>query len=76
MIYLEAIKTIKCNECKGRGYYLLEGYEYICSYCKGTKRIKKKVLMDIETFHINHIFYYHHRGKTETFHQEKMYSPN
>jgi DnaJ-class molecular chaperone len=52
MIYLNATRTIKCKDCKGRGYDLIEGYEYICKECKGSKTVRKKVLMDIETLAI------------------------
>ncbi len=49
MIYLEAKKKIKCKDCKGSGYKMVEGYEYICNGCKGMKYELKKVLIDIET---------------------------
>ena len=52
MIYLNATKRIKCPGCKGRGYSLLEGYEYICNECKGSKHKRKKILLDIETLAI------------------------
>lgn len=49
MIYLEAKKKVKCKECSGSGYNMIEGYEYICPKCKGLKYELKKVLIDIET---------------------------
>jgi DnaJ-class molecular chaperone len=49
MIYLEAKRKLKCKACKGLGYTLIEGYEYICSECKGMKYKLKNVLVDIET---------------------------
>ena len=49
MIYLEAKKKIKCKDCKGSGYKMVEGYEYICNGCKGLKYELKKVIIDIET---------------------------
>tara|TARA_R110002020_G_scaffold472472_1_gene700601 strand:- start:21344 stop:21529 length:186 start_codon:yes stop_codon:yes gene_type:complete len=49
MIYIECKKKIKCSGCKGTGYNLIEGYEYICNDCKGIKYKIKSVLMDIET---------------------------
>ena len=52
MIYLNAINRIKCPECKGKGFNLVEGYEYICNDCKGSKHKRKKILLDIETLAI------------------------
>ena len=49
MIYIEAKQKIKCKNCHGAGYKMIEGYEYICPECKGMKYILKTVLMDIET---------------------------
>ena len=49
MIYLEAKKRIKCPECHGSGYKMVEGYEYICMKCKGLKYKIKDILIDIET---------------------------
>ena len=49
MIYLEAKKKIKCRSCKGSGYKIVEGYEYICIECKGLKHELSNVLIDIET---------------------------
>ena len=37
MMYFEGKKKIKCKECNGSGYNMIEGYEYICPKCKGLK---------------------------------------
>jgi len=49
MIYFPGKKIIKCRACKGRGYSLIEGYEYICNSCGGKKKETRDVLVDIET---------------------------
>ena len=49
MIYFKGTKKIKCKHCKGRAFYVLEGYEYICSDCDGLGYNLKEVLVDMET---------------------------
>jgi len=49
MIYFKGTKRIKCESCKGRAFYVLEGYEYICNVCKGMGFKLKEVLIDMET---------------------------
>ena len=52
MIYFPGKKIIKCRVCRGRGYTLVDGYEYICNSCSGTKKETRDVLIDIETLAI------------------------
>ena len=49
MIYFPGKKIIKCRACKGRGYTLIEGYEYICKECNGNKIKWIDTTIDIET---------------------------
>ena len=49
MIYLEAKERIKYPRCKGSGYKITEGYEYVCMECKGLKFKNRDILIDIET---------------------------
>ena len=52
MIYFPGKKRIRCKECKGRGFFIIEKYEYICVACKGKKTKTIDVLVDIETLAI------------------------
>ena len=49
MIYFEGKKKIKCKECGGKAFNIVEGYEYICNKCEGIGYMLKTVLVDIET---------------------------
>ena len=49
MLYFKGCKKIKCKDCKGKAFYVLEGYEYICNSCSGLGYSLKEVLVDMET---------------------------
>ena len=49
LIYFPAKKKRCCEECKGKAFYVLEGYEYICQSCEGRGYEMIDVSGDIET---------------------------
>lgn len=49
MIYFPGKKKQCCATCGGKGFYILEGHEYICNDCKGLGYKLIDVNVDIET---------------------------
>jgi hypothetical protein len=49
MIYFQGKKKMCCDACKGKAFYILEGYEYICNVCDGLGYKLIDVNIDIET---------------------------